>query len=209
MFQGKIWHERQGKIFWEMIILTLKLLPAFLSGIYLFYSLRYDFLNINIYLSQQQGCVLRLSISKTRVFLDGQRTGPTIFGFFQTDSIHMSWEVAEPITMCCRYAPTLSAVRISQTSGQSFIHILGISQNYGFLEIMKGKRCREESEPSFCVNLNYSGPSEATACFHCVTSSFACISPLIIGCIVFAVLNLLIQAVRNDRAFRYGPEQTQ
>ena len=56
-FQVKISDERQGKTFRGSIVWTLNLLPAFLSGCLLSYSLRYDFQKINIYLSQlKQDC---------------------------------------------------------------------------------------------------------------------------------------------------------
>ena len=59
IFQGKIFDERQGKKFGENIIWTLKLLPAFFSGFYLSYSLRYDFWKIDIYLIQPRRNVLK------------------------------------------------------------------------------------------------------------------------------------------------------
>ena len=50
---SKISYERQGKIFEETILQTLKFVPAFLSSHYLSYSLRYDFMKINIYMIHQ------------------------------------------------------------------------------------------------------------------------------------------------------------
>ena len=65
-FQVKISDERQGKTFRGSIVWTLNLLPAFLSGCLLSYSLRYDFQKIIIYLSQLNRTVLRKL--KTSIF---------------------------------------------------------------------------------------------------------------------------------------------
>ena len=48
----EISNERQGKIFDDPILQTLKLFPAFLWGYLLQYSPRYGFMKINTYLSQ-------------------------------------------------------------------------------------------------------------------------------------------------------------
>ena len=55
---SKFSYERQGKIFEETILQTLKFVPAFLSSHYLSYSLRYDFMKINIYMCHQRLSVL-------------------------------------------------------------------------------------------------------------------------------------------------------
>ena len=57
---SEISNERQGKIFDIRILETLKLLPAFLSTYLVSYSPRYDFMKINIYLSQQNRSVLSM-----------------------------------------------------------------------------------------------------------------------------------------------------
>ena len=59
---SKISYEHQGKIFEEMILQTLKLFPAFLASHYPSYSLRYDFMKINIYMIQQRRNVLTINL---------------------------------------------------------------------------------------------------------------------------------------------------
>ena len=57
---SKISYERQGKIFGETILQTLKFVLAFLSSHYLSYSLRYDFMKIHIHMIQHRKRVLRI-----------------------------------------------------------------------------------------------------------------------------------------------------
>ena len=63
---SEISNERQGKIFESRILETLKLLPAFLSGYLVSYSPRYDFMKLNIYLSQLSRNVLKTAVSVLR-----------------------------------------------------------------------------------------------------------------------------------------------
>ena len=58
---SKVSFERQGKIFEDTILQTLKFVLAFLSSHYLSYSLRYDFMKINIYMIHQRLSVLKFS----------------------------------------------------------------------------------------------------------------------------------------------------
>ena len=59
---SKISHERQGKLFEGTILQTLKFVPAFLPSHYLSYSLRYDFMKINIYMIHQRLNVLKVCL---------------------------------------------------------------------------------------------------------------------------------------------------
>ena len=87
---SEISNERQGKIFESRILETLKLLPAFLAGYLVSYWPSYDFMKINIYLSQQKRNVLTCDFL-LEVTNDGETAEIGKFFLFQVKMCEAMW----------------------------------------------------------------------------------------------------------------------